>query len=145
MSSPFQDAFQGLLVNPQTSWDRFFNPQFMINFNSTDAAVENHVLHRVGSYGSQISTILDVLAVLVAQLPKGDLTPEDRRAVDKFEDLVDGAHRAVAEVRGDRRHAVTTGEVDRLVAELHSLARSDPSAHQKLVERLRPAIDGPAG
>jgi hypothetical protein len=133
-------ALQRLTVNPQTNWAHFYNPQFMINYNSTDLDVENHVLSRVGSYGSQLSTILDVVSVLVAQLATADLTPQDRRYVDQFQSLYDESNRAVAEVRGDGGHDLTTGDVDRLIDDLRSLQGSDPEAHKKLTDRLLQAL-----
>lgn len=142
---PFQQAFEGLLVSPQTSWARFFNPQFSINYNAGDVEVENNVLERVGSYGHQLARILDVASVLVARLPVADLTPEERRYVDGFHDLYDGARRAVAEVKGERGARLTFGDVDRLVEELRSLESSDPAAHRALVARLREALPAEPG
>ena len=47
---PFQNAFENFMINPMTNWQRFFNPQFYINYNAGDVDVENNVLREVGSY-----------------------------------------------------------------------------------------------
>src|SRR5215510_4973900 len=83
---PFQQAFEHFMIAPQTTWDRFFDPQIFVSLNSGDAAVENHVLRKAGSYGKQLGRILDTLDVLVARLPAESLTPGERRAVDAFRD-----------------------------------------------------------
>ncbi len=32
MTFPFQDAFKYFMIDPQTNWQRFYNPQFFINY-----------------------------------------------------------------------------------------------------------------
>jgi len=64
--SPFSQTFDKFVNNPVTNWGRFFNPQMIFNYNPEDAPIEAHVLSKVGSYGSQISTLLDMVAVLPA-------------------------------------------------------------------------------
>ncbi len=137
---PFQEAFEHFLINPQTNWERFFNPQFFINYNAPDVAVENRVLSQVGSYGKQLGRVLDVLAVLVARLPSDDLTPQERRVLDEFLDLSRRVKTAIADYRGRRDEGITVGDVDHLIDGLRSLARTDPTAHRALVERLQGAI-----
>jgi len=33
---PFQDAFKYFMIDPRTNWQRFYNPQFYINYNAGD-------------------------------------------------------------------------------------------------------------
>jgi hypothetical protein len=137
---PFQDAFRYFLINPMTNWQRFFNPQFYINYNAGDVDVENNVLREVGSYGMQLGRIIDVLDVLVARLPKDELTSRERYVVDRFQALSEKVTAAVAAVQGPKEEDVTLADVDRLISGLQSLARSDPAAHRLLVDRLQKAI-----
>jgi hypothetical protein len=136
---PLQNVFEQW-VTPQTSWDRFFNPQIFVSLNSGDARVENHVLRKAGSYGKQLGRILDVLDVLVARLPANELTPAERRAVDAFRDLSEQVDAAVADYRGPRQKTPTLDEVDRLLGRLADLKHSDAAAHRLLLDRLRHGI-----
>ncbi|HEY4419079.1 MAG TPA: hypothetical protein VGN22_06170 [Pseudonocardia sp.] len=85
---------------PVTSW--FDN--FTVNLNSRDAELEEHVLGNVGSYGLQLSRILDAVNLLVGELDLDRLTPEQQRVVVRLEDLAEDVRRSVAEYRG--------GEID---------------------------------
>ena len=138
---PFQQAFEHFWIAPQTTWDRFFNPQIFVSLNSGDGAVENHVLRKAGSYGKQLGRILDVLDVLVATLPAEGLTPGERRAVDAFRDLSRQVDAAVEDYRGPRRVGPTLDDVDRLLDGLADLKRSNPAGHRSLLDRLRRGVD----
>jgi hypothetical protein len=140
---PFQRAFEHFTIDPRTSWDRLFNPQLFISLNSADAGIENQVLGEVGSYGRQLGRVIDVLEVLVARLDPAELTPLERRSVDRFKELASDVETAVTKATGTRPAGITLGDVDDLVAGLASLARSDPAAHRRLVERLRGALADP--
>ena len=94
---PFSQLFSQFLrfwnYSPDTSWKDFFNPQFIINSNTSDAPVENDVLASVGSYGKQLGIIMDALNVVISASTFDDLLPADRRALDRFRSLrndVDG-------------------------------------------------------
>lgn len=138
---PFQEAFEQFWINPQTSWDRFFNPQIFVSYNSGDAPIENHVLRRAGSYGKQLGRILDVLDVLVARLPADSLTPRERLAVDRLQELSRRVDAAVEDYRGPRdQGAPTLADVDRLLDRVGALERSDPAAHRALMDRIRGAV-----
>jgi hypothetical protein len=138
---PFQQVFEQW-VTPQTSWDRFFNPQVFVSLNSGDVDVENHVLKKAGSYGKQLGRVLDVLDILVARLPAEELTPGERRAVEAFRDLSRRVDAAVEDYRGPRRPGATLDDVDRLLGGLADLKRSDAASHQRLLDRLRRGLDG---
>ena len=139
---PFQEAFEKFTVNPVTSWQRFFNPQFYITYNSADVEVENNVLQRVGSYGKQLGRLIDVLNVLVARLPPQELTGQERLVLDRFKELSRKVDLAVAEVNGPKppENEVTPAEVDRLVEGLNRLARTDPAVYQVMVDQLRKGL-----
>lgn len=138
---PVAFPFADFLINPQTNWERFFNPQLFISYNSGDAPIENHVLSRVGSYGRQLGTLLDAVEVLTARLPTAGLTPAERAAVDALIELRADVERAKADFRGEPvRAAVSRADVDRLVGQLADLERTDPDAHRDLVGRIRQAL-----
>jgi hypothetical protein len=140
MTFPFRDAFKYFMIDPMTNWQRFYNPQFYITYNAEDVDVENTVLREVGSYGMQLGRIIDVLEVLVARLPRDELTPGEHRMVDRFHELSEKVTAAVATVKGPKEKDATLADVERLISSLQSLASSDPAAHLRLVELLRKAI-----
>ena len=70
-SFPLLDAFTQQLrdfnYDAVTNWSRFFNISPAISLfthNAGDEEVEQKVIDHVGSYGSQLSTILKMLEVL---------------------------------------------------------------------------------
>lgn len=139
---PVQFPFADFLINPQTSWARAFNPQLFISYNSADAAIENHILSRVGSYGRQLGTLLDVVEVLAARLPGDDLTPAEQQAVAALIDLREEVEAAKAEFRGEPADRdLTRADVDRLLGRLDDLRRRDPDAHRALTAHVRRAVD----
>jgi hypothetical protein len=142
---PFQEAFEHFWINPQTNWERFFNPQIFVSYNRGDAGIENHVLARAGSYGKQLGQILDVLDVLVARVSAETLTPRERLALDQFRDLSRRVDTAVAEYQGTETAAPPTlADVDRLLESLGALEHSDPAAYRLLVDRLRRGVNSDA-
>jgi len=94
--NPFGNLLRTWDYRPVTSW--FDN--FTINLNSHDAELEEHVLGNVGSYGLQLSRILDAVNLLVTELDLDRLTPEQQRVVVRLEDLAEDVRRSVAEYRG---------------------------------------------
>jgi hypothetical protein len=95
--APFANFLRNWDYKPVTSWFEHF---ITINWNSGDADVEQHVLGEVGSYGLQLSRILDAVDLLVSELDLARLTPEQQRIVVRLEDLRHAAHQAVSEFRG---------------------------------------------
>src|SRR5262245_19587992 len=138
---PFQQAFEHFMIAPQTTWDRFFNPQIYVSLNSGDATVENHVLSKAGSYGKQLGRIIDTLDVLVARLPADSLTPAEQCAVDAFRDLSRQADAAVAGCGGPCASSATTGDVEPLLDGLEGLKRTKRAAYRSLLDRLRRGVD----
>jgi hypothetical protein len=144
LSRLFSQFLRTWNYRPVTSWDHFYNPQFFINSNPGDVAVENDVLREVGSYGLQLGTIIDALRVVVSTLKIDDLLPADRRALDRLNDLADGVNAAVARHRPSRDHGLTMAEVDNFAERLDRLRRHDPAAGQAATERLGQVLGGVA-
>ncbi len=109
--SPFTNLLRTWDYRPMTTWFEHF---VTINWNSGDADVEEHVLGEVGSYGLQLSRILDAVDLLVGELDLSRLTPEQQRIVVRLEDLAASANRAVREYRHqstDETPSPTRGEI----------------------------------
>jgi hypothetical protein len=69
---PFANILKTWNFVPRTQWlDHFIT----INNNGNDAPVEQHVLTEVGSYGKQLSDILDALEVIINHV--GQIQPFD--------------------------------------------------------------------
>jgi hypothetical protein len=66
----------------------------------------------VGSYGSQLSTILKMLDVLKRHVKLGDLDKADQQAVKEFNELFHNSRAAVARYKGD----LSRGDEKRVVA-----------------------------
>ena len=130
--SPFRQTVDHFWNMPITNWSRFFNPQFTLNYN--DVGVENHVLSQVGSYGSQLSTLIDMMEILRKNLPE-NLTAQQTVAVKEFDRLRDDSKRAVAEYRsgGD---AVQGDQILALLEKLKSDDRDEFDALKKKIAQL---------
>lgn len=137
---PFQDAFERFTIDPITNWQRFINPQFFITYNNEDVEVENRVLQQVGSYGMQLGKIIDVLGVLINQLPQDKLTPQERLALDEFRDLSVKVSAAVAAAKGSQQQDITQIDIDHMINGLQSLARSNPAKHRYLTDQLKSVL-----
>jgi hypothetical protein len=95
--SPFANFLRVWDYRPNTSW---FDHLFTVNWNAQDGDIEQHVLGQVGSYGLQLSRIVDAVDLLVSDLDLSRLTPEQQRVVVRLEDLARSANQAVDEYRG---------------------------------------------
>ncbi len=104
--SPFTNFLKSWDYRPVTSWFEHF---VTINWNSGDAAIEEHVLGEVGSYGLQLARVLEAVDLLVGELDLSRLTPEQQRIVVRVEDLAASAKRAVHEYRGRSTDQAATG------------------------------------
>jgi hypothetical protein len=127
--SPFQQVFENFWNVPVTSWSRLFNPQVVFNYNPDDEDVEKHVLGRVGSYGSQLSTLIDAIDVLQRRLDRGALTEAEGVRLREFDRLRDAADAAVDEFRG-------VSDADGLIHRLEALRVRDPAAFASVTEAL---------
>src|SRR5207248_5265102 len=92
MLAPFASFLRSWDYRPVTSWFEHF---ITINWNSGDADIEQHVLGEVGSYGLQLSRILDAVELLVSELDLSRLTADQQRIVVRLEDLANAAQRSV--------------------------------------------------
>ena len=141
---PFSRLFSQFMrtwnYRPATSWDHVFNPQFFINSNPDDVAVENDVLSQVGSYGKQLGTIIDALGVVVSKLAATQLTTEDQRVIDRFHELSDDVSTVVARHRPDRDRPLTTADTEEFLDRLERLRHDTPAAAEPVTELLRKAV-----
>ena len=85
---PFAEFLRYWDFQPSTSWFQHF---ITINNNAGDAGPEATVLGEVGSYGYQLSRIIDAVQVIVDQLEKsqglGDLSPDQQQSLAKLRQL----------------------------------------------------------
>jgi hypothetical protein len=130
--SPFRQTVDHFWNMPVTNWNRFFNPQFTLNYN--DAGVENHVLSQVGSYGSQLSTLIDMIAVLKKNLPE-NLSAREQCSVKEFDRLCEDSKRAVAEYRGDDR-AIKSEQILSMLEKLKNDDRAEFDSLSKKIASL---------
>jgi hypothetical protein len=130
--SPFRQTVDHFLNMPVTNWNRFFNPQFVLNYN--DAGVENHVLSRVGSYGSQLSTLIEMISILRASLPQ-TLSEQQKQTVDEFNKLLETSKKAVAEYRGK----ISTSE--EILAGIEELRNTDAVQYHALKKQIAQMSD----
>jgi hypothetical protein len=136
---PLFDAFTQSLRNvdydPVTNWSRFFNftpAVSLFTFNTDDQEVEQAVIDHVGSYGSQLSTILKMLDVLHRHVPSTGLDETDQEAVDEFNQLLSNSQAVVAEHKGE----LGIGDEKRVAAYLTKAAKGDfgPKVFKELKE-----------
>jgi len=94
---PFSDFLRYWDYRPSTSWVQHF---ITINNNAGDAPVEETVLQQVGSYGYQLSRILDAVTVVVDQLEKsqglGTLTTEQQQSIANLKQLASDVNTSVS-------------------------------------------------
>ena len=127
--SPFSQTFGRFVNNPVTDWHRFYSPQVIFNYNPEDEPVEAHVLSKVGSYGSQLSTLIDVIEILLGRLDRKGLTDAQKKALEKFAELRVRSDLAVDEARG-----LSTPEA--IADAVESLAKRHPDKLPELKTKL---------
>jgi hypothetical protein len=85
---PFAEFLRYWDFRPNTSW---FQDFITINNNAGDVGPEAAVLKEVGSYGYQLSRIIDAVQVIVDQLEKspglGDLSTDQQQSLAKLRQL----------------------------------------------------------
>jgi len=118
----FTQTLRDFKYDPVTNWSRMFsfNPS-LFTYNAGDEEVEQEVIDHVGSYGSQLSTILKLLDVLKRHVKLGDLDKADQQAVQEFNKLFHDARVVVAKHKGE----LTRGDEQRVVAYLKKAAAGD--------------------
>lgn len=121
--APFEQVIDHFIYKPATNWQRFFNPQVTFNYNPEDQDVEQHVLNRVGSYGRQLSILIDMIELMQTRLlDDSTLTPTQQLTLKEFSRLQEDSRKAVADFKGEREPQ--TG--DKLLAEISALKVRDP-------------------
>jgi len=136
--SPFEQAIDHFVYKPVTNWQRFFNPQFTFNYNPEDQDVEQHVLNRVGSYGRQLSILIDMIELMQSRLlDEAQLNSSQKLVAREFARLLEDSRMAVADFNGDRKPQ--TG--DKLLAELSALKQRDPKEFDAMKKALNDIIN----
>lgn len=148
----FLPALQDFVYQPWTNWagmfQNWFCPHITFGVNVKDKPVEDHVLQSVGSYGKQLSCIIDAISVLSSQLDRHKLTPEEQYTLLSFEHLKCRVDEAVAEFKDKSRTEqpkMTTAVVDGWINALLKLKQDNPVAYARLAARLKnelPLVEG---
>ena len=140
MLDAFTQSLRDFNYYPVTSWSRLFsfNPS-LFTYNAGDEEVEQQVIDHVGSYGSQLSTILKMLDVLKRHVKLGDLGKADQQAVKEFNELFNNSRAAVAKYRGD----LSRGDEKRVVAYLEKAAKGEFG--DKIFNELKEIFTHPNG
>jgi hypothetical protein len=144
-SFPWLDAFTQSLRNfnyyPVTNWSRFFNitPSLsLFTYNEGDEEVEQQVIDHVGSYGSQLSTILKMLDVLDRHVTPTGLDKTDRATVKEFNKLFQDSRAAVAQYKGE----LGQGDENRVVAYLRKAAKGEFG--EEILNELKEILANPS-
>ena len=140
-SFDFFPWFRNFTISPQTDWQRFINPQFNVTVNQGDAAIENHVLARVGSYGKQIGRMQEVLDLLIERLPEAELSPSRQRTIARYREMREGVEAAVVDAKRARGDADDGVDVGRWLDELGALRVDDPARFRRESDRLREFLE----
>lgn len=135
MAAPFDlfSPFKYFNVAPVTDWERFINPQFNISFNQADAAVENRVLAVAGSYGRQIGRMQEVLDVLLARIPAGELTAAQERCVQRYREIRSEVKAAVSAAKPADEAGTRPQDIEKLLDRLAEIRDSDREQYERLV------------
>jgi len=129
--------FKNFTINPVTDWERFINPQFNVTVNQGDAAIENHVLARAGSYGKQIGRMQEVLDILIARLPPPALSPIEERSIEKYQQTRGTVVDAVEEVTPNDAARPSGQDIESWLDQLAALRSTDPARFERYAGRLK--------
>jgi hypothetical protein len=134
MTAPFElfPWFKNFNISPSTDWEHFINPQFNVTINEGDAAVENHVLSRAGSYGKQMGRMQEVMDILLERVDLGKLSPVEQRSVEKYRETRAKVLSAVAE----QNFADGPENVDRWLDALAKMREADRPRFDEYARRL---------
>jgi hypothetical protein len=124
--------FKNFNVSPITDWQRFINPQFNVTINEGDAAVENHVLSRAGSYGKQLGRMQEVMDLMLEHVKLAKLSALEQRSIEKYKETRARVLSAVEE----GQLAGGSGGVDRWLDELAALRDADRPRFDEYARRL---------
>jgi hypothetical protein len=134
MAAPFElfPWFKNFNVSPTTDWEHFINPQFNVTINEGDAAVENHVLSRAGSYGKQIGRMQEVMDVVLKHVELGKLSPVEQRSLEKYNETRAKVVSAVEE----RQSADASESIDHWLDALARMREQDRPRFEEYARRL---------
>ena len=94
-------------INPMTWFNNLAGGRFgLINIDlgkSSDPALEQRILDEVGSYGRQIGQLSDAMNAVLDHLPTETWSPDGRKAVRKFRDLLADVNDVRAQHQRGRR------------------------------------------
>ena len=126
-------------INPWTWWIRSFGQFGFININETnsgDPAVEQQITQQVASYGRQLGWISEALETVLRHTDGKKWPKADQAKLDQFKQLV-----AQVDAVKQGNSAQTQGaQIDRLVAAVEDLKRSDRAVFDTVATRLRKVI-----
>jgi hypothetical protein len=111
-----------------------FNPQFFICSRVGDAALEADRGGLTLKFPQEMNIVIDAVRALAAAVPLGHLLPGDRLALDRLQGLSQGMGQTGT--GDDQTPALTTAEVDDLIARLRRLRREDPESADRILRRL---------
>jgi hypothetical protein len=131
--------FKNFLINPVTDWQRFINPQFNVTINQGDAAVENHVLARAGSYGKQLGRMQEVVDILLERLPP-PLSATETRSVEKYRQTRREIVAAVKEAKEETGEDRSQADFERWLDALAALRDADPERFEDYANRLKDVV-----
>jgi len=135
-SFDFLSPFKYFNIAPVTDWERFINPQFNITINQGDAAIENRVLARAGSYGKQIGRMQEVLDILIARIPPAALPAPQARSVEKYQETRSDVIAAVEAAKPSDGSTPTRDDVDAWLDRLAALRQDDSEQFARLAARI---------
>lgn len=133
--SIFDQRLRDFNYSPTTRWDHFFNPQIVFNSNPRDVAVESEVLSKVGSYGKQLSIILEAVAAISQQVP----TPSDPKQVKAIEAL-QKLHKDAKDAAHQCSSLLERSAVDEFVKQLEHAKDEDETRYREVVRRLQSTL-----
>jgi len=129
--------FVNTYVQPITNWSRAFSPTMYFGCNVEDISTEQHVLNKVGSYGSQINRIIDVVSLLIPTLKSMALSNKERCVIADFEQLATQADEASSSFRDHPPRNLNLEQVDEFLARLKTLAKADPERYREAIAHIR--------
>jgi hypothetical protein len=118
----------GQAINP--GWSSVVN----INSNNSAAPETERAVLTKYSYGRQLGRLIDVVELLVKDLEERQPDRSKAESVAKFRALEND----IAEVK----NCAAARRVDRIVADVEALSRSDDAEFRELKERLRKVLGG---
>lgn len=128
-------------INPWSWWSQctdntagFVN---IVNYKTENPTVEKAIVHDVAGYGMQLDAVECALEVVVATLPTQKLTPEQNKAIEKFNAML-------ADIREKKEKLAADGlcpeKIDKLIDNLRALKDKNPARYESLAGRLKAAL-----